>query len=516
MLFHKTSQEVDKGPLGIQMSDSDRQRILRYSTYWQFYLGKHWAWKREEGEPQMSFNYSRVFVDKAVAWLFGKGFNCNVTDPGAQETISPILEQIWKDNKKKLWGVELSQMASITGDAFVKIGWEEPNEFNGLIEGRIRAVLLDSSHCFPEWHPHNKEIMTSFRITYSYEIETVRGQKQKVIYTEVISPNMFSIADGDQRFEAVNSLGFIPIVHIKNKTVSASSYGLGDLNDFTSLNREYNEKSTNASDIINYHEAPITVVYGARATSLEKGANKLWSGLPKDAKVENLELQSDLGATNNYLETIKTAMFELSNIPEGALGKQQEISNTSAVALHVQYQPLMEMRDAKIITYEPGIQKVNRMALKIYELKKGLDFKVLMPEVKDPYETNITFIDPLPKDKLIILQEIEQRMNMPYPLITPPMALDMLGVEDIVGTLKHIEDWKALIGIATQPPNQMSPDVSEDNPPEGGEQPIENSNTQGDPTVAGNQGRVISQGVANPQGAVQQPMQSIYNSGPGA
>lgn len=513
MLFNKTSQEVDKGPLGQDMSESERQRVLRYSTFWQFYLGRQWAWKREEGEPQMTFNYSRAFVDKGIAFLFGKGFGWDIANETQRAIIAPILKEIWEDNQKALWGIECGQMGSVSGDVFIKVGREEPNKWNGLEESRVRMIILDSGHCFPEWHPHAKDVMVSFRLSYSYERAGVRGEKARVKYTEIITKDRFIIIDGDVRYEWPNSLGFIPIVHIKNIPIANATYGLSDLNDFTGLNREYNEKATSISDIINYHQAPVTVVYGAKATSLEKGANKLWSGLPKDARVENLQLQSDLRASVDYMELLKKNMHELTNVPEATLGQMQAVSNTSGVALHVQYQPLLEQRAKKILTYGTGLEKVNRMALKIWEITNSRDFKAEMPDVKDPYKTATTFPDPLPKDRLVLLQEIQQRMSMPYPLITPPQALALLGEEDVDKMLADIDKW-----IEHMKPAEVDAEgkpIKRPKPPQGAEEvnPDKGNVDARGKKIATNAGGIMHKSMS-PQGATQTEIKSVYNPNP--
>jgi hypothetical protein len=73
----------------------------------------------------------------------------------------------------------------------------------------------------------------------------------------------------------------IPVVHIPNIPVSGSPWGLSDAHDIISVNRSYNEISTDIADIINYHAAPVTIVIGAKASNLEKGAKKVWAGLLK-------------------------------------------------------------------------------------------------------------------------------------------------------------------------------------------------------------------------------------------
>lgn len=519
MLFNKTSQEIDKSPLGIDMSESDRQRVLRYATFWQFYLGRQWAWKREEGEPQMTINYARAFVNKNIDFLFGKGFGLEYENSTCEEYLGAFLNEVWDYNNKVLWAWEAAQMGSVSGDLFVKVAWEEPNPYNGLKRGRIRFVILDSSHCFPVYHPHNREQLIKFRIAYQYEVEVGGGKKQRKRYTEVLTRDKVLIMDDEIRYEIPNGLGFIPIVHGKNVPVAAANFGLSDLNDFCGLNREVNEKITNISDIINYHEAPITVVYGAKASSLEKGANKVWSNLPKDAKVENLNLQTDLGASVKYLELMKEMMHETMGVPAHSLGKQQEISNTSGVALHMQYMPLFEIRDLKMMTYGPMIQKLNEMAIRLAEIKLAdiLDFRFIDAEKR--YRTYVKFLEPLPKDRLILLQEIQQRMQMTYPLITPPDALRMLGVEDVKSYLQEIELWRPLMSMYGTGGGQQNlpPNEADASPPGYDEQAIVNAATPpaglDTAITAGNAGGFMN---ASRMPRARSEMQSIYNLGPGA
>src|SRR3712207_506604 len=162
-----------------------------------------------------------------------------------------------------------------------------------------------------------------------------------------------------------NKYGIIPFTHIKNFELAGRASGTSDLEDLIPLNMELNLKKSDVSEIIDYHSAPVTVVYGARVGQLEKGANKVWGGLPKDGKVENLSLDSDMSSSNNYINDIKQAMHEIGGVPEGSLGKETSISNTSGVALQVQLMPLIERVGDKQKATKVGLSKVNKLILKI-------------------------------------------------------------------------------------------------------------------------------------------------------
>ena len=220
----------------------------------------------------------------------------------------------------------------------------------------------------------------------------------------------------------------------------ATPWGLADIQDILPLNREYNEKATDISDIINYHTAPVTVITGAKAANLERGANKIWALTNKDAKVENLEGGTDaLEDALNYLELIKRAMHEIMGIPETALGQSQPISNTSGVALSIQYHPLVMKYELKKTQYEQGLKDICALALKnlfLFEPEtlaynpdtSGImtedQAPILSPKDPDIFNIDIVWPPPLPVDVLIKLNEIQMKME--------------LGLESRVGALEDL------------------------------------------------------------------------------
>jgi hypothetical protein len=198
-------------------------------------------------------------------------------------------------------------------------------------------------------------------------------------YVEYISPE--EIVEGWEGAAASrrpNQLGEVPLVHIANEAVPGEYYGLSDLDGVIDLQREFNEKMTDVSDVVHYHAAPITIIQGAKARNLQKNPKNLWSGLPENAKIFNLEMGGDQGAAHKYLELVRQVLFDVSGLPEGSLGRLQAISNTSAAALEVQFQPLVEATARKAVNYVVGLQKVNYFILRIHELMTGKRFPVDM------------------------------------------------------------------------------------------------------------------------------------------
>ena len=442
---------ISISPLGlVELADEEFEvhgpRLNRYSLNWAMYLGHHWGYRRESGEMQIAVNYYRAFNDFLARFVFGKGVHFR--SPKATEAIVPDrLERVWEvDNDKMRVLLEMAQQGGITGDVFIKVAYEEPwTDSAGLTHpGRVRILPMNSSFCFPEFHPHDRTRLLRFKQKYRFWGTSLEGTRQVFTYTEILTDDTIEEYINDELIDSrPNPLGQIPVVHIPNVPVSGSPWGLADAHDIITINRAYNEISTDIADIINYHASPVTVIVGAKASNLEKGAKKVWGGLPKDAQVFNLEggAQGIDGALK-YLELLKRSMHEVMNIPETALGQVQPISNTSGVALSIQYQPLMNRWSQKVAQYGNGIEKINELVMRTLAIKEPQtliynpdedgpikDGQLPQLDPNDPitYMNYVQFPQPLPLDKLIVLNEIQTKLGMG--LESKEGALRQLGEE---------------------------------------------------------------------------------------
>ena len=442
---------ISISPLGlVELADEEFEvhgpRLNRYSMNWAMYLGHHYSYRRQTGESQIALNYYRAFTDFIINFTFGKGVQFR--SPKETEAIVPdILERVWEvDNNKAtvLW--EIGQQGSVSGDVFIKVAYEEAfTDTTGRTNpGRVRILPLNSSFCFPEFHPHDRERLIRFKLKYRFWGTSLEGTRQVFTYTEILTDDIIEEYINDELIDSrPNPLGVIPVVHIPNVRISGSPWGLSDCNDIININRAYNETATDIADIVNYHAAPVTVIIGAKASQLEKGANKVWGGLPKDAKVENLEGGAQgLKGAMEYMALLKKAMHEMIGVPETALGQAQPVSNTSGVALSIMYQPLMNRYHQKIIQYARGLEKVNEYILLTIAVKEPEMFtwnpqfntpikpdQTPQLDPNDPitYRSIVNFPQPLPLDKLIALNEVQTMLSLN--LESKEGALRALGEE---------------------------------------------------------------------------------------
>ena len=437
-------------PLGlVELADEEFEvhgpRLNRYAAAWAWYLGHHWSYRREMGESQFYMNYVRTMSDYITNFCFGKGVQFRT--PEANSAIIPrLLANVWEGHNHKhyvLW--EMGQLASVTGDCFVKIAYEEPyvDSVGIPVPGRIRIIPLNPAHCFPEYHPHDRDRLLRFKLKYRFWGTAPEGTRQVYTFTEILSDDLIQQFINDELVdEYPNALGQIPVVHIPNTSISSSPWGQSDIWDIIPLNRELNEKMIEVSDIINYHAAPVTIITGAKASQLERGPKKVWAGLPKDANVFNLESRGEMAGALEYVTFLKRTMHEITGVPETALGQFQPVSNTSGVALAIQYQPMMNRFNMKKVHFTKGLERVNELIIRtaavfepqmlVYDpsisaMPERDQLTQMDPLDPNTYKTSIHWPEPLPVDQLIKLNEAQAKMALG--LESKRGALRLLGEE---------------------------------------------------------------------------------------
>lgn len=409
----------------------DQRRFNGYRYFINWHRGRQWE---EQGEinpaygaqnivnqefHRRTWNVSKNIVDKLVDFMAKDEWKIvvppqlepgDVVDVEQQSPVHDILDTVWTANNKMEFTYRMLQMGCVTGDCFVKVSYDENFYADGV--GELVFQVLDSRLCLPFFDGMQRDKMVGCRIQYPTYMVEAGGEKKPVTYTEVhTAGNIVTLLDNDVQSILPNPLGEMLIIHIKNEPRPWERFGVSDYYDLILPNKELNENLSNLSEILAYHAAPITVVKGARLNTLEKGARKMWTGIPKDGDVYNLNLDADLSSSLNYIALIKQHIFETGCVPEEALGQLQAISNTSGAALQLQYQPIVDRAARKQPQYGRGLQEINRLILRFYEAVGALE----LPEKVSPalkYHTKITWGDGLPRDRSLELADISTEMGL--------------------------------------------------------------------------------------------------------
>jgi len=388
------------------------ERLNRYKRNIEFYQGDHWAHPWDNGEPKPVFNFCRPIIDRGTDFFLGK--ELFVFDgPTGTAPLTKALNMIWDANNKYSLCAQSYKAGSICGDSYLYVTVNTKSK-EGIPLTKdlwtVRLYFINPQYVHPKWADQDKGIMESVLIQVPTEVheEGTRITESLFITNRVVR----HFYNEQLVSENPNPFGEINLVHFPNEVQPDTPFGVSDLDHIIPLNEEYNSISNSIRKVIKYHAEPTTLIFGARASDLEKGANKVWSGFPIDAKVENLELQGDLGVMNNYLGNIEEMIYKLSSTPKQTFLIDQGISNTSGLALQVTYQPILDKTRRKQFIFDERSQEVNRLIF------KAMDVVIGIPEVKGANieealeEIHAVFSSPLPRDLVAELDAAQKRITM--------------------------------------------------------------------------------------------------------
>lgn len=415
------------------LSDDHTTRLNKYQLCWDFYMGKHWSKKAPEGFDQITINYTKAFAKKLRRFSFRNDWTIVHSEETMSEETAEYIREVWEQNDLHDTTTKISDFGGIFGDWYVYVQWIPPEE-GTKDKGYIRLSVLDPRYVFPDYNTLTGE-MDFCLVLVPYEQRSYNGREIETemrLHREIHTKDKIYISRYNSENQVIeeqtmdNPINKILIVHGINQYVAGSNFGCSDIEDIIDPQKLLNEKVSDISDIIDYHAAPITIMYGAKSKQLEKGANKLWSGLPINARVENLKSEGNVDASMNFIAFIKKSMHEISSITQDALGAEREISNTSAVALSLDFEPLIEVAEDKRFYQEKGLRKINEIIIDIAESKNILKTKSNGPQTK--YRHDIEYGDLLPRDRSITLDEVEAEIRMNLESRTG--ALKRLGVKE--------------------------------------------------------------------------------------
>lgn len=189
-------------------------RLNRYANLWAWYLGHQWIYRRELGEPQVTFNWSKAFSDFITNFCFAKGVVFHA--PPQNEAIIPeVLREVWEvqnDKEKLLW--EIGANGGVSGDSFIKVAYEEEyvDPAGNFHPPKVRILPLNSAFCVDE----DTEILTRegwkdhTALTTEDEVLTLDLETDQIRWEQVERVNRFDW-DGpvtrwsNERFEAITT-----------------------------------------------------------------------------------------------------------------------------------------------------------------------------------------------------------------------------------------------------------------------------------------------------------------------
>lgn len=416
------------------LSQEDAARLAGYRVYLDFYNGAQWEGLPAPNERRMTFNYARVFANKAASYLMGKGVGFAVDAPDgsgeegreAAQHAEALLEACYRRNSLALVDLDTAVDSAVLGDGVFKVTWD-------AAEGEVSVAAVDpaSITCVRAADDYRRllAVRQSYVVGNSGGGTGVsQGTMRGTVVEEWTAETLEVWRDGLLDRRVPNPYGFIPYVVFPNLRVPKEPWGQSDLVDLLQVNRDLNERLSVLSHILEVSGNPVAVLENVTdSTGIKVGPGRLWE-LPKDSKAYLLDLLSGggVGLHIEYINLLYRAMHDLAEMPRTSFGDTSGTAR-SGVALEIEMQPLLQKLARKRAVWSVALEERSRMALRLHALH-GDKVAAAVVDTANGYQLRIVWPPVLPSDRSELVSQ--ETALVAAGIHSHRRAMDMLGEGD--------------------------------------------------------------------------------------
>lgn len=361
--------------------EQEHNRILELHRFLDYYHGRHRRFlkaSRDGADDNIVLNRCAILVDLHAHYLFGKGIAVQVGDERRDE-FEAYLDAVMKANRFDIFLADLAITGSVFGHYFIKIIPE------ALPGGFPRLVLLDPLNVTILTQADDVDRVTGYRIRYIADDSGPVVRRQDILPAE--DWEAWEILDGveDRAFRVERRTRwpwpFPPVVDGKNLPAPHSPYGRSDLERVIAAQDAINFVASSLRRVIRLRGHPVTVIRGAIPKDVDLSPDRVLF-LPRDAEIQSLELQGDLGAMWEMLDRLIEHFDEQAFIPRIALGRV-DVSSISGVALQINFRPLLAVIELKRRLYGHALETLFRrlLAMRFGGREEAYDVKIVWPDI---------------------------------------------------------------------------------------------------------------------------------------
>lgn len=289
------------------------------------------AVKELQANDNLTVNFTDLVVRRSVSLLLGNGvdwdFGDNVEDLPKE---ADYIKRMYTVNHEEVLLQKAATFAAEAGTGYIKILPGEKSDAGGELP---RLVVVDPLWVEMETDPEDVELILRYIIRFN----TADLNGKTLSRKQVIERNLPEAQeDGTlepregwmiRDYKAGDSTGgkwepmqeqdwpyeFAPIVHWQNMPRADSVYGDSDITQAVmDLQDKINFVSSNILRIIRYHAHPRTWGRHAGTSSTQTwGADEMVVFNSDLAEIKNLEMQSDLASSQQFLMFLRQALFDV-------------------------------------------------------------------------------------------------------------------------------------------------------------------------------------------------------------
>lgn len=417
--------------MGERVDSAVRVYMEKLELYRSYRMGRQRETiKVKSGQPNdnLTANFVRLINSRSVTMLMGKGVAFDLEDQAQEDYIKAV----WDANKQQILLSKTAMMGAESGTCYLKVIPAGMIGKNG--EMLPRLVLLDSDLVTVETAPEDKDTVVEYSIRFCYEVGGKKIERKQDTEYEMDEANDAGYASGawwirdyqmtpQGKWELIQEqqweYDWPPIIHWQNLPELSCAYGQPDVTeDMIQLQDAVNFAGSNIQRIIRYHAHPRTIGIGFSAGNMPQsaGVDNFWT-VPTGGDVKNLEMQSDLGSSMNFLAYLKQSLMDISQTVDLA-SMTDRLGSLTNFGLRVLYQDALAKNAMKQQLYGDALIELNRRLL-------------VLGGFANPDGGRVVWPDPLPVNEADKVNVVTAKVN--------------LGVESKETAAKElgVEDWQA-------------------------------------------------------------------------
>ena len=448
-----------------QIATRDQDRVRAYQEFLDFYQGKQWPGRERWGEKRLTFNYSKVFIDKLVSYLMSgvnytvESISSDAKDRAFAETAEKSLAVIYEANGLEQLDFETEIDCAILGDGCYKVSWDTEEKRVRVTAPDVRGIYVwwmgdDTSNVWrvaSTYHLSEEEVemmyggsyklqASSFQSSQPHTLET--GNPQTANLTEIWTAAEFQLwLNGTMIEKKANPYGLIPFVIFPNLREPKQFWGTSDLIQILEPQRELNRAFSQVSRILELSGNPVAVLENVEeSTDIAVKPGAVWN-IPENAKAYLLDLLKGGGLDLHikYIELLYRALHDISEEPREAFGDMDR--NLSGTAMQIELYPLTQRVLRKQAIRTTAYRRRMWMMLKLL-MKFGGKEKF----DNDNFRPQVNWGQILPQDKVQLILNEQTLVNTEVHSRRTAMA--EVGVRDPEGEWKQIlEEKKIILGV---------------------------------------------------------------------
>ena len=361
-------------------NDEYLARSMAIGKRQEYYNGNHKKWlidplTKKPTSQNVTVNVTQKIVDQSVSMLFGG----DLVIKTGNDALDAVVEAMEDYNFDEAFYTSLAASGSIGGHCYVKIMQDESG---------IRWVMLNPSLVSVFWSPSDLRDVIAYKIQWS---EGATEYRQDIIKDGAtwIMRDLQREKSGQWKItnDQVWEYEFAPIVDWQNLPNFTGYYGKSDLTALE-LNDAINFVSSNINAILYYHAHPRTIGTGVRADQVKQTAvNGFYAIENNDAKVYNLEMESDLSSSQSYLAFLRNEFFSQQRAVD-IQSVKDKVGQLTNFGLRVLFSDAIQKNATKQILYGYGIKELIYRSL------------VIAGANVEARNINVEFVDPMPVNDL--------------------------------------------------------------------------------------------------------------------